>query len=351
DCRAANKNWLGDLFVDYYLDGTQNSLVFAVGVDNPLWSFFGLHEQRAHELARVIHQAHQLLTIGLDVGDRTGRNAGVHGGLGHRRSNLDDQARIEWLGNDVLGAERKILAGVGICHFVVLLGLSQFGDGTNAGQLHFLVDDGGAHVQSATENEGEAQNVIDLVGVIGTAGCNDAVSARLLRHFGADFGFRVGQCQDQRTIGHSLDHVGGEDPRSRAAQEHVGVLADICQGTGVSLLSVFGLGLFHALFTAFVNDAARVGYIDVAARKSQADKKVQAGDGSGAGSRTNQLYARDVLADHLETVEDRSSRNDGRAVLVVVEDRNLHAFAKLLFDIEAFGSLDVFKIDPTQGGL
>src|SRR5690606_30911349 len=253
DCRAANKNWLGDLFVDYYLDGTQNSLVFAVGVDNPLWSFFGLHEQRAHELARVIHQAHQLLTIGLDVGDRTGRNAGVHGGLGHRRSNLDDQARIEWLGNDVLGAERKILAGVGICHFVVLLGLSQFGDGTNAGQLHFLVDDGGAHVQSATENEGEAQNVIDLVGVIGTAGCNDAVSASLLRHFGADFGFRVGQCQDQRTIGHGLDHVGGEDPRSRAAQEHVGVLADICQGTGVSLLSVFGLGLFHVLFTAFVN--------------------------------------------------------------------------------------------------
>src|SRR5690606_10974687 len=136
-----------------------------------------------------------------------------------------------------------------------------------------------------------------------------------------------------------------------AAQEHIGVLADICQGTGVSLLSVFGLGLFHVLFTAFVNDAARVGYIDVAARKSQADKKVQAGDGSGAGSRTNQLYARDVLADHLETVEDRSSRNDGRAVLVVVEDRNLHAFAKLLFDIEAFGSLDVFKIDPTQGGL
>jgi hypothetical protein len=37
-------------------------------------------------------------------------------------------------------------------------------------------------------------------------------------------------------------------------------------------------------------------------------------------------------------------------VLVVVEDRDLHALAQLALDIEAIGRLDVFQVDAAEGG-
>jgi hypothetical protein len=37
-------------------------------------------------------------------------------------------------------------------------------------------------------------------------------------------------------------------------------------------------------------------------------------------------------------------------VLVVVEDRDLHACAKFAFHLEAVGSLDVFQVDAAEGG-
>ena len=41
--------------------------------------------------------------------------------------------------------------------------------------LHFFVDGAGVHIQRTTEDEGKAQNIIDLVGVIGAAGGNHCV--------------------------------------------------------------------------------------------------------------------------------------------------------------------------------
>src|SRR5690606_19747847 len=100
------------------------------------------------------------------VFDRAPRHTGGGSGFGHGGGDLDDQSRIEGLGDDVVGAEGKVLARIGGGHFVILLGFRQLGDGFHAGQLHFLVDDCGAGIERATENEGEAQNVVDLVGVV-----------------------------------------------------------------------------------------------------------------------------------------------------------------------------------------
>ena len=38
-------------------------------------------------------------------------------------------------------------------------------------------------------------------------------------------------------------------------------------------------------------------------------------------------------------------------MLIVMEDRNLHALTQLLLDVEAFRCFDVFKIDAAEGGL
>ena len=38
-------------------------------------------------------------------------------------------------------------------------------------------------------------------------------------------------------------------------------------------------------------------------------------------------------------------------MLIVVENRNLHALTQLLFDVEALGRLDVLKVDAAKGRL
>jgi hypothetical protein len=43
--------------------------------------------------------------------------------------------------------------------------------------------------------------------------------------------------------------------------------------------------------------------------------------------------------------------DDGGAVLVVVEDRDLHALAQLALDVEAVRRLDVLEVDAAEGGL
>ena len=80
-------------------------------------------------------------------------------------------------------------------------------------------------------------------------------------------------------------------------------------------------------------------------------QEIQAGNSRGASARDHQLDLADVLAHHLQTVQDRGRRNDRRAVLVVVEDGDAHALAQLLFDIKAFGRLDVLEVDAAQGRL
>jgi hypothetical protein len=58
-----------------------------------------------------------------------------------------------------------------------------------------------------------------------------------------------------------------------------------------------------------------------------------------------------LLAHQFQPVEQRRGRDDGGAVLVVVEDRDVHALAQLLLDVEALGRLDVLEVDAAQRGL
>ena len=66
----------------------------------------------------------------------------------------------------------------------------------------------------------------------------------------------------------------------------------------------------------------------------------------------HELDLADVLADHLAAPLSSAGADDDRgAVLVVVEDRDLHALAQLALDVEAVGRLDVLEVDAAEGGL
>ena len=53
----------------------------------------------------------------------------------------------------------------------------------------------------------------------------------------------------------------------------------------------------------------------------------------------------------LQPVEHRRADDDRRAVLVVVEHRDLHPLAQLALDVEALRRLDVLEVDAAEGGL
>src|SRR5690606_28095324 len=116
--------------------------------------------------------------------------------------------------------------------------LRQFRQRQHAGKLHFLIDHRGADIHSAAEDEGEAQNVVDLVRVVGTTGGNDAVGAHFLCDLGPDLGLGIGQCQDQRLRCHAAQHVGGEYAGGGTAQEDVGIDAHVGKCAGVGTLGV-----------------------------------------------------------------------------------------------------------------
>src|SRR3546814_2750193 len=80
-------------------------------------------------------------------------------------------------------------------------------------------------------------------------------------------------------------------------------------------------------------------------------QEVQAGNGGGAGARAHQFYVLDFFTNDFQAVDDGRRRDDGSAVLVVMEDRYFHALAQLLFYVEAFRGFDVFQIDAAQRGL
>ena len=63
---------------------------------------------------------------------------------------------------------------------------------------------------------------------------------------------------------------------------------------------------------------------------------------------TTTLDLVDLLANDLQAVEHGGTGNDRGAVLVIVEDRNVHPRLELLLDVEALRRLDIFEVDTAE---
>ena len=126
---------------------------------------------------------------------------------------------------------------------------------------------------------------------------------------------------------------------------------DVGQLARRRLLRVARLVRVHLLLAAHIDHAGAVGDEDVAHRQPETD---DAGPGRPAPRRprrSDELDFGDVLADMLQRVQDRRGGDDGGAMLVVVEDRDLHALAQLRLDVEALRRLDVLEVDAAEGRL
>src|SRR5437870_6105042 len=95
----------------------------------------------------VLHKGSRLRLLG------SFRSAARDGSVRDFTSDVFEHGRVEDAGDNVLGAELVLAHG----------GSDRFG----CGELHRLVDLARANVEDAAEEAGEAEDVVDLVGVVG----------------------------------------------------------------------------------------------------------------------------------------------------------------------------------------
>jgi hypothetical protein len=182
-CRSSDQDRPRQAFVHHRLHRAQHGFFLALGVDHALQVGARALEHRLHQQASAEHELAEPFGVLAQVGDRTRRHARLHRRLRHRRRQRYQQARVERARDEVVRAEARHLAGIGAAQVRGFLA-RQFGNRAHAGQLHRFVDRGGAHVERAAEDVGEAERVVDLVGIVGAARRDDAVRA----HLGASSG-------------------------------------------------------------------------------------------------------------------------------------------------------------------
>ena len=181
-------------------------------------------EDRLHQRAAVIDELLQALAVSLQIVDRPSGHAGFHRGPGNRRRDLDDQARIERLGDDVIRTEGQFLdAAVGRGDDIALLLPRKLGDCMHRRDFHRPGDGRGADIQRAAKNERKAQDVVDLIRVVAAARRDDGVvRARALTSSGriSGVGLASASIKGRAAIRRTMSCVStppAESPRNTSA--------------------------------------------------------------------------------------------------------------------------------------
>ena len=129
---------------------------------------------------------------------------------------------------------------------------------------------GRAHVQRAPEDIGKTEDVIDLIGIVGAAGGDDRIGPHRLGLFRHDLGHWVGQCQNQRFVGHGFHHIAGQNSGLGQSQKDIRANDSFGQRTGRSIGSVGGF-LWVEIAASLVNHAPAVADDDIFPPQAQAE--------------------------------------------------------------------------------
>ena len=167
--------------------------------------------------------------------------------------------------------------------------------------------------------------------------------------FRGDLGIGIGHGEDDRLVGHRGDHVLGHRALDRDAEEDVGALHGVGQRPGVGVDGVGALPLVHALLAPAIDHPGVVDRDAVFRPRAHRLDQFEGGDARRAGAAQHQLDVLQLAAGDLAGVDQAGAGDDRRAVLVVVEHRDVEQVLQLGLDAEALGALDVLEIDAAVG--
>ena len=239
---------------------------------------------------------------------------------------------------------------IGGSHFVGHILAGKLGQRMGGGDFHGVIDGPRAHIKRAPEYIGKAQNVVDLICIVRPARGHDGIGPHPGHILRRDLGIGIRHGKNDRVLRHGFHHGRRQRARNREAEENIGAFNGVGQGSCFRWHGMGGFPLVHAIGAALVNHAFRVREDDVFMRHAQGLDQFDAGDGGGARPVAHELEIFEIAARQFQRVDQRGSRDDRRAVLVVVEHRDVHELAQALLDDEAIRRLDVLEIDAAKGG-
>ncbi len=346
---VAEEDGFGNAFFFDLLCGFEDFVVVGFGKDNALWVLSCSGNDGAYEFVVEVESFFEVFDILVPVVDVDLRHTRLYGSASHSGGYGVDESGVEGFGDDVFGTELEVFGVVGqVDHFGYGLP-RQLCNGVYGSEFHVFVDFGGSDIEGTAEDEGEADDVVDLVGEVAASGGHDDI---LPGGFGigvGDFGVGVGHGKDNGVGGHGLEHGSIEDVAFAEAYEHIGTLHGLFEG-----VDVFGGGKFFFVVVKVVavgaNDTGAVEHDDVAFVGTQRHEEFGAGDGGSASAIDYDVDVLDFFANDVEGVDECSPADDGCAMLVVMHDGDVELFFESFFDFETFGGFDVFEVDATEGG-
>ena len=310
----------------------------------------GRIDEVLRELCLLPHQCPQLLAVSLPVGDGTARHSTLHGRTGNRHRHLGNETRIDGFRNEIVGTEGEITHIVGAVHNIGNRTPCQVGNGTHGRHLHLFVDGGGSRIKSTSENVGETDDIVDLVGVVGTTRRHDYVGTSLLGSLVGDFGDRICQGKNNGFRSHGAHHFLREDVALGKTDEDIGPLHRLCKGMDIGTGSGKFLFLRRKPRTIHRNDALGIEHHNVFLTGTEGTVKPRTTDGSRTGTVDDNADILNLLACHLNGIDETGARDDGRAVLVVVHDGDVELLLQTTLNFKAFRSLDILKVYATERG-
>ena len=177
-CAPGNQqDGVHDALVAGGLRRLQDLVVVGLGEDDPLRVTPGTATQVADEGVVLSKATGQHPLVVLPIPDGLAGDPALHGRLRDGRSDGGDQAGVHRLGDDEVHPETEAALIIGLIDLVGHVLLGEGGDGAHGGHLHLVVDGGGADIHGPAEDEGESEDVVDLVGMVAPSGGHDDVGA------------------------------------------------------------------------------------------------------------------------------------------------------------------------------
>jgi hypothetical protein len=146
------------------------------------------------------------------------------------------------------------------------------------GDFHLVIDGAGLNIQSPAEDVGKPQDIVDLIGVVGTPGGDNGVRARGLGLFRLDFRVGVGHGEDDGFCGHGFYHFRRQGTLHRKAQENVGAFYGLGQSARIRIHGMGRFPLVYAFFAALVNHTFAIAEHGVVMGQPQGFDEFDTGD-------------------------------------------------------------------------
>ena len=271
-------------------------------------------------------------------------------GLGNSCANLGNQTRVNRFRDEVVATERQIIHLIDIVYHIGDGLFSQIGNGECGSHFHLLVDGRGMHVEGSTEDIGEADDVVNLVGIVGTACCHQHIRTACHCVLVRDFGNGVGQRKHDGVIGHRANHILCDHITLRQTDEDIGATHRLLQRVHIAAVGGKEALLLRELLAVAGDHAFRVEHHHILLAGTQGTIELRAGDSGSTGSVHHNLHIGEILASHFQGVLQACCRDDGGAMLVVVHHGNIERSLQAFLNIEALRRLDVLEVDAAECG-